>query len=697
LRSPLFSRPLRRAARLVYLAAICAAASLEFALPTEAAVRRLVIKERVPLGNQPFGKSGQYEKLTGRLELEVDPDVAANAAVIDLKRAPRNAQGRVSFATDFFLLKPVDLGRGNHRLLYEVNNRGNKLMLGAFNDRGGNNPSSTADAGNGFLMRQGYTVLWCGWNGDVAPGNNKLLIDLPIAAEHGQPITGPIYAEICVDTKSSSQPFYWGGSNPYPAVSLDNANARLTRRLTRRDPAVEIPRDRWRFAHVEGEKIVPDPKRLYLKDGFEPGWLYELVYVGRDPRVTGLGLAAVRDVISFFRYEKADAQGTLNPLYSETQQAAGVERAYGFGISQSARFLHHFLYEGFNADERGRAVFDGIFAHVGGGGRGLFNARFAQTTRHGSPHEDNLYPSDTFPFTSTQSRDPVTGEIGDIFEHARKVAPLPKIFFTETSTEYWCRAASLLHTTPDGAADVPLDPNVRLYFIAGGQHGVSASPTRGLDQNPRNILDYRPILRALLVALDQWVSEGKEPPPSSYPRLADKTLVTIETYRATFPKIPGVNLPLAPYAPLRLDLGPRWKTERIADQIPPRIGAAYVTLVPAVGPDGNELVGIHLPDIAVPIATFTGWNLRGPKAGAEGEVTRLNGSYLPFARSARERATMRDLRPAVTERYPTPEAYVSKVRATAEELRKKNLLLDEDVQAIVERASRQAIWPQAKN
>jgi hypothetical protein len=672
-------------------------ASLGFARPLDGAVARLVIKERVLLGSQPFGTSGQYEKLTGRLELEVDPNAAANAAVIDLTLAPRNARGRVSFATDFFLLKPVDIGSGNHRLLYEVNNRGNKLMLGAFNDRGGNNPSSTADVGNGFLMRQGYTVLWCGWNGDVAPGNNKLLTDLPIASDHGRPITGPIYAEICVDTKSRSQPFYWGGSNPYPAVSLDNANARLTKRLTRRDMAVEIPRDRWRFARADGDKVVPDAKSLYLEDGFEPGWLYELVYVGRDPRVTGLGLAAVRDVISFFRYEKADARGTLNPLYAESRHAVGIERAYGFGISQSARFLHHFLFEGFNADERGRAVFDGVLAHVGGGGRGLFNARFAQTTRHGSPHEDNLYPSDAFPFTSTPSRDPVTGATGDILQHARKAAPLPKIFFTETSTEYWCRAASLLHTTPDGSADVPLDSNVRLYFIAGGQHGVSASPTRGLDQNPRNILDYRPVLRALLIALDHWASAGAQPPVSIYPRLADKTLVTIETYRSTFPKIPSVNLPQAPYAPLRLDFGPRWKMERIADQIPPGIGPAYVTLVPAVGPDGNELAGIHLPDIDVPIATFTGWNLRGSKAGAEGELTRLNGSYLPFARSVEERAATRDPRAAVLERYPTQDIYVSKVRAAAEQLRAKNLLLDDDVQAIVERASRQAVRPQAKN
>jgi hypothetical protein len=365
MRSPAFPRRLLADRLFLLLAALLAAVILESDQPLSAAVTRVVVKERI-LFDRSFGKSGRYEKLAGRLELEVDPKAPANAAVIDLRRAPCNARGKVSFATDFFLLKPLDLGRGNHRLLYEVNNRGNKLMLGAFNDHGGNNPSSSDDAGNGFLMRQGYSILWCGWNGDVAPGNNKLLIDLPIASNGGKPITGPIYAEICVDTKSTSQPFYWGGSDPYPAVSLDNANARLTKRLTRGDPAVEIPRDRWSFARADGDKILPDLKTLYLNDGFDPGWLYELVYIGRDPRVTGLGLAAVRDVISFFRYERADGQGTLNPLYAERSQTVGIERTYGFGISQSARFLHHFIYEGFNADERGRAVFDAVLAHVGG-------------------------------------------------------------------------------------------------------------------------------------------------------------------------------------------------------------------------------------------------------------------------------------------------------------------------------------------
>lgn len=683
-------RSMPRCARLVLMGA-----SLLFSCyldrPVRSEVVRTIVRERVSFaGGHAFGKAGAYEKIVGRFELEVDPAAAINAKIADLKLAPRNSRGRVAFKTDFFLLKPIDMRRSNRRILYEVNNRGNKLMLGGFDDRGGNNPSTPADSGNGFLFRQGYVLLWSGWNGDVAPGENKLLIDLPVATENGKSITGPIDAEICVDARSFSQPFYWGGSNPYPTISLDNSTARLTKRLTRNDPPTEIRRDRWSFARFEKGRAVLDPKHLYFADGFEPGWLYDLVYVGKDPRITGLGLAAVRDVLSFLRYEKADAVETANPL-----RAVGdpqIERVYGFGISQSARFLNHFLYEGFNTDEKNRMVMDGVFAHVGGGGRGYFNARFAQTTRHGSPHEDNCYPSDLFPFTSTPTTDPLTGETGDMLETARRAGHIPKIFFTNTSTEYWCRAASLLHTTPEGSADVPLDPHVRLYFIAGGQHGVSATPERGNYQNPRNILDYRAVLRALLVAMDQWVGAGIEPPPSRYPHLADGTLVTNARFDEIFPHLSGVNLPKGPYAPLRLNFGPRWKNDRIADLVPPEIGPSFTTLVPAVGPDGNEIAGIRLPDLAAPIAAFTGWNLRGQRMGAEGELSRLTGSYFAFPRTSADRMRIRDPRAAVLERYPTRDDYVANVRSAATALQNARLLLPEDVHVIVERASHRRFW-----
>jgi len=528
-------------------------------------------------------------------------------------------------------------------------------------------------------MRQGYTIMWCGWNGDVLPGGDRLMIGLPVATQQGRAITGRVYSEICVNEKSFSQPLAWGNTDPYP--SLDQETATLTVRPDRSSAAVEIPRAEWAFARWEDGRAVPDPKHLYIAAGFQPGWLYELVYTAQNPRVTGLGFAAVRDAVSFLRYERADAHGTGNPWHG------ALDRAIVFGISQSGRFIHHLIHQGFHADESGRGVFDGALAHVGGAGRGFFNHRFAQTTRHGSQHEDNLYPSDVFPFASVEQRD-VDGTLGDALEIPKQRGFVPKIFFTETSTEYWCRAASLLHAEVDGSADLPHDSNVRLYFIAGAQHGVSSSSDRGIFQNPVNTLDHRPVLRALLVALDRWVTTGAAPPASRLPRVDQQTLVPFETWQARFPKIPGVALPAACYAPLKLDYGPRWAGQGIADFVPPKTGAAYRTLVPQVDADGNELAGIRLPGVAVPLATYAGWNVRSAQVGAPRALGRWAGSYLPFARTAAERAQTGDPRPSVLERYPTRADYMARVVEAAIALRDAGFLLDEDVVAIAKSAEK---------
>ncbi len=645
-----------------------------------AEVVRMEVQRREPFADgHAFGSTGPYEKLVGRLYLEVSPDDPANQMVMDLKRAPRNARGRVEFWTDFFLLTPKDPARGNRRLLYDVNNRGNKLAVWTFNSGVfQNDPGTLADAGNGFLMRQGYSILWCGWNGDVLPDDkNRLLIGVPVARDNGRTITGKIHVEICRNETALSQPLAWspwGVPAAYAAVDVNDPSARLTMRPSRAKPAVEIPRDRWAFARWEDGRAVPDPRSVYVKDGFRPGWLYELVYVGQDPRVSGLGLAAVRDCVSFFRYAAADGVGTRNPA------AGAVQRAYLFGISQSGRFVHHFLHEGFNTDEARRAVFDGAIAHVPGAGRGLFNCRFFQATLHGSQHEDNLSPSDAFPFNFTPQTDPVTGERGDMLARARASGHVPKLFVVQTSTEYWTRAASLLHTDVEGTRDVDLGPSVRLYLIAGAQHLGAGPPTRGIYQNVQNPLVHRgPLLRALLVALDRWASAGQEPPASRYPRIADKTLVDLKTYRGMFPRIPGVRLPQSLYTPLRLDMGPRWAAEGIADLVPPKVGRPYRTLVPAVDADGNEVAGIHMPDVAVPVGTYVGWNLRGAACGAEGMLARWTGSYFPFAVTAEARRASGDPRPAVRERYPTRSVYLERIAKAAAELQREGFLLPEDV------------------
>ena len=656
-----------------------------------AEVVRVEILERRPFADgHEFGPAGAYEKIVGRLHCEVDPADAAQAQITDIKLAPRNERGRVEFRTDFFLLKPADARRGNGRLLYDVNNRGNKLALWTFNEARGNNPTTLADAGNGFLMRNGWSVLWCGWSGEVAPGENRLVAELPVATENGRPITGKVLVEICRDDPVDSSPFYWtpwAVAIPYPPVSLDTQQARLTMRPKRSEPAVKIAANQWAFARVENGARVPDAGSLWVQGGIRPGWLYELVYAARDPRVAGLGLAAVRDCVSFFRHEAADRSGTTNPL------AGAIERAYVFGISQSGRFVNHFFFDGFNTDERRRAVFDGALSHVSGAGRLTSNKRFGMATLCAAQHENVLVPSESFPFNTLPQTDPVTRRTGDLLARACASGQVPKIFFTQTSTEYWTRGASLLHTDVDGRRDVALDPHTRLYVVAGAQHLGGGSTDRGSYQNPCNPLNDRPpVLRALLVALDDWTSRRLPPPESCYPKIANGTLVNVEEFRAQFPKIPGVQSPSVCYTPLRLDFGPRWEPDGIADTVPPKIGRPYRTLVPAVDRDGNELAGIRLPDVAVPLATYTGWNLRAAPHGAEGMLAPYCGSYLPFVRTQEDRLKAGDPRPAVLERYPSRTVYLYHVTEAVRRLRSQRLLLEEDAAALLKVASDRQLW-----
>tara|TARA_B100000029_G_scaffold364281_3_gene357469 strand:+ start:845 stop:2878 length:2034 start_codon:yes stop_codon:yes gene_type:complete len=658
-----------------------------FASPLRSEVVQIEVTERAAFaGGQHFGNVGPYERVKGWLTIAVDPAHALNRVVTDIGLAPRDKDGRVRFRTEFFLLKPVDARRSNGRILYDVNNRGNKLALGAFNNpRGGNrnDPKTAADAGNGFLMRHGYSVLWCGWNGDVKPGGGRIMIELPVARQpDGSAITSKIYAEICVLGKSKSQPFSWGNSVANPAVSLDNGTARLTMRPNRQVAAKEVPHDKWSFARVEGEKIVTSPGHLYLEDGFRPGWIYELVYTGRDPLVTGLGFVAARDCISFFKFGR-QVEGLRNPL------AGAIDKAYIFGISQSGRFIHHFLFEGMNTDEAGRMVLDGALPHVGGAGKGQFNYRFAQTTRHGSPHQDNLYASDFFPFNSVPQVDPVTGQRGDSFRVLRERGHMPKVFFSETSTEYWCRGASLLHTDTVGKTDAEIDPHLRLYLFNGAQHGISSTPSRGMNRNRRNHLDHRPLLRALLVAMDRWVTSGIEPPPTAIPRIDNHTLVDLATWLKQFPDIPDSGRVRSMYRPLRLDPGPRWFTQGIADHVPPKVGKSYRVLVPAVDRDGIELPGIKLPEVSVPLGTYTGWNL---VSGEDRLMSRLSGSWLPFAKTKPERERSGDPRLSVRERYPTRSDYLARMTEAVLDLKRRRLLLDEDAVAILEKARSVQAW-----
>jgi hypothetical protein len=658
------------------------------ASPAAAEVVRLEIASREAFaGGQAWGDVGPYERIRGRLVYAVDPGNPRNAPIVDLKLAPRDIRGRVGFAGDFVLLKPVDLAKGNHRLLYDVNNRGNLGILARLNrGEGTNDPSTAAHGGNGFLMRQGYTILWSAWNWDVLPGNGRLQIELPIATDAGKTITGTVVAEIVTDERTDVRPFAWGDSRCYEAVdAATNRDATLTVRDEQRAPRTEVARDRWRFE---------DATHVRLDGGFEPGRIYELVYTAKDPRVVGLGLAAIRDAISFFRFSTGDAVGTANPLARpgpDGKPRPDPEKALIFGISQSGRVIAHMVFQGLHVDESGRMVFEAGMPHVAGAAKGSFNHRFAQTTRHPSPLEDHQYPADFFPFTTTPDTDPVTGRTGDVLAVAKGMGKVPFLMYTGTSTEYWTRAASPLHTTAAGTADAAVDERVRVYFIAGGQHGIAAARDRVFANLP-NPLDHSPPLRALLLALDRWATAGTPPPPSLYPRIDRKELVSAAVYASSFPRITGASPPRGLLEPPRLDLGPRFESEGIIDRQPPAYGTAFVTLVPAPDADGNDKGGIRLPEVAVPLGTYTGWNLRPAVMGAEGQLARWSGSFFPFAATAAERTKAGDPRPSLAERYPSQSDYVRRVEAAADGLLKQGYLLDEDAQALVA-AARRLPWP----
>lgn len=666
-----------------------------FALSVSASaeVTRLEITERYPFAEgKSFGNVGPYEVIRGKLHYETDPDDPANANVRDLKLAPRNERGMVESVGDFVLVKPTDPSRGSGRLLYGVNNRGNLLALWTFNEgERTNDPRTAAHAGNGFLMEKGYSVLFSGWNADPVQDGRRCLIDLPVATKNGSPIVAQAYAEFLVDEPAPSAVFCgspWSTSRCYPTADLLDPEARLFVQRTRSDEPRLVPREEWSFARVEDERVMPDPTHVTLKGGFQPGWVYDLAYNAENPRVTGLGLTAIRDCVSFFRFAEADEAGTINPL------SGTVKHATIFGISQSGRVINHLFHEGWNTDERGRMLFDGAIVHVAAAGRGNFNQRFRMTTWAGTDHWNFLAGSEAFPFLSVPQTDPVTGESGDALGMLRERGHIPKIMHVVTSTEYFSRGASLLHTDVEGKADVESDPNVRVYLVAGAHHLGGGPTEKGICRYPRNPLNDRPyVLRALLVALEEWVEEGREPPKSRHPRLDDGTLIDLQTFTGQFPVCSAIpQIPVSYYRPCRLDFGPRWESDGIADNVPPTRGVAYNTLIPAVDADGNEVAGIRLPDVAVPIATYTGWNLRGGEYGSPDMIAGLFGSYVEFPRTQEDRVASGDPRLSIQERYATKEAYLKRIRQAAQALVADRLLLAEDVEQIVAEVAKRNYW-----
>jgi Alpha/beta hydrolase domain len=650
------------------------------------AVTKLLITSRRPFAQEKaFGHVGPYEQLDGTVYFAVDPSHLAHHLITDLKLAPQDANGQVHFSADWRLLRPVEPERGNHRLLFDILNRGRGPVLRNLNSAADVAPNEPLDPGNGFLMRYGYSVAWCGWQHDVPEAPGLMRIRVPEAVTPEGPISGKIVVTFVTDAPTTVQYLADRIHRAYPTRQLDDPDAMLTEQDHEDAPERVIPRDQWCFARLENGRVVPDASHVYMASGFVPGKVYQVIYTTVGAPVVGCGLLAIRDLGSFLKYGTA-ADG--NPCAGE------VEYAYAFGVSQSGRFLRHFLHLGLNHDEQNRLVFDGLMPHVGGGKHGEFNHRFAQPSSQASRSPNNL-----FPYSDIAQTDPETGHTAGLLSRQASQGHLPKVMHTYTSSEYWGGHGALVHIDVTGSRDLEVPESVRIYHFGGCQHPVGVFPPQDKDarqgvrgQQLFNWTDYRPLLRAALVNLDRWVTAGETAPPSRYPRLDDATAVPPERVADTFKSIPGVNLPKPLRRFARLDFGPQ---EGIATTVPPKVGAAYPFLVPAVDQDGNEVCGVRLPYQTVPLATLTGWNTRHPDIGGAGQTLStggasggtLVGSTIPFSATREAREGTGDPRRSIAERYASREEYLQRVRQATEALIQTRYLLAEDLEEILSQAA----------
>jgi hypothetical protein len=634
------------------------------------------------LNGRRFGDAGAYERITGRVYFSLAVANPHNRRIVDLDNAVNLENGEVEFCSDFMAIRPKDPQKGNGSLLLEVPNRGRSRIIGLLD---GGDWNLANDAGDAWLLRNGYTVAALGWQWDAA-GQDALRFFAPIAKEHGRTITGLLRGDLMPSKVMEEIPLGHlilgtiGGAE-YPVAAPDDPRNVLTVRDSRDAKRTAIPRSEWQFAHAVDGKLAPSNRHIHLNGGFQPGKIYEYVYVAADPVIAGGGFAAVRDFASYAKY----GRDAITP----------AARVYGEGISQNGRFLRDFLYQGFNADEEGKMALDGVLAHVAGAGRGSFNYRFAQPSRDAQPTSSVFFPTDVFPFTDQPETDPVTGDQGGLLDRAfaDKVAPL--IFLSNTTYEYWGRAASLIHITADGKRDAPISPSVRVYHFAGLQHfSVPFPPAKGegdlLGQAPQSPLPIRYFWRAMIANMDAWVRSNTAPPESSYPKIADGTLVPLQKY--AFPAIPNVNKPYEANEAFRLDFGPNWR-EGILSVQPPKVGKPFPVLVPQVDADGNERDGVRLPELTVALATYAGWNLRDPSIGAPDQRVSFEASYLPFPKTAAEREKTGDPRKSIAERYASREHYLSRYHRAVDELVKQRWILEEDRQALILRGQQQ--WDEA--
>ena len=650
-----------------FAAALCLCA-LAAAAPAGAEVIQVTVTSREPYGADVAGKVGPYERIRGRVVYALDPEHAANRAVVDLPLAAQNGAGRVEFYGDFEIVAPRDRSLAQPTVLYDVNNRGRKLW--------GTQP---------FFLRRGYVSVWSGWIAQVRPDPALLRLEAPVALDEDYvPVTGTVRAEMITDAAAERLAVSDRGQLAYEPVVSALPRATLTRRLRERDAPEPIPRGRWEFVltrgpRAEGSGLVEADVRL--DGGFEPGVIYELTYEALGSVAQGAGFAAIRDFVSFLRHDGS----AMNPLRGADGRPL-ARRVIGEGRSQSGRALRMFLHEGFNADEEGRIVFDGVMPVIAGGGQGFFNHRFASPTRTATEHAGHLYPVDVFPFAYGEQTDPFTGRTDGLLRRARAGGAAPKVMHLDTSSEYWHRSGSLVVTDPAGRRDGAIPDDVRVYVFGGSQHSPARGPSdRG--RLPPNPTVYQPFLETLFLALDRWITDGTPPPPSAHPRIADGTLAGWRADEAGWPALPGVRYPTAIQQPDHLDYGADFDTLRRIDHHPPvRTGARYGVRVPAFDADGNEVGVLRMPAVAVPVATCTGWNLRHPAIGAPDALLGLAGGCIPFPRTKADREASGDPRPSIAERYGGFREYRARIARAAEALVAEGYLLDEHLAGVAARA-----------
>jgi hypothetical protein len=655
-------------------------------LLTIASVQARVVRVEITfradvLNGKTFGDAGPYERIIGRVYFAVPVSNPHNRRIVDLSNSVNLKHGEVEFSADFIALRPKDSRKGNGSMLLENPNRGRSRILSLID---GGDWNAANDAGDAWLLRHGFTFVSLGWQWD-ASGEDALTFHAPIAKENGKTITGLLRGDLMLSKTMAEIPLghlILGniGGTEYAVSNPDDPRNVLTVRDSREAQRTVIPRSHWQFAHTINGKLTPSNRHIHLDGDFQPGKIYEYVYVVGDPVVAGLSFAAVRDFSSHCKH----APDALIP----------AQRVYAEGISQNGRFLRDFLYQGFNADEDGNMALDGVLAHVAGAGRGNFNYRFAQPSRDAQPTSSVFYPTDIFPFTDQPEIDPLTGEKAGLLDRAMADNVLPKIFFSNTSYEYWGRACALIHVTADGKQDAPISDNVRIYHFTGEQHFPGPwPPARGegdlLGQQPQSPLFIRYFWRAMIANMDAWVRSGRLPPPSSYPTIADGTLVPLQDY--AFPVIPGVNKAHEANAAYRLDFGSNWRDGILALE-PPKVGEAFPVLVPQVDADGNERDGVRLPDITVPLATYASWNLRDPSIGAPDQRVSFEASFLPFAKTAADRQRSGDPRLSIVERYSGREDYVTRYTQALDDLVKQRWILPEDREAVLHRGEEE--WDQ---